>query len=145
MELSYKPSGENNPVTDQAGLEKWVKQEFQRANAYLAENGILFESVFTENCRYLAPMLAVWKIKDRDKKLYWVISGDVPVDLLTASVAENAREAIKHFSLAWQIKAEAIIREESSDKVQREFAELLINKAEFLYQIQAKDELWKNE
>ncbi len=145
MELSYQPSSEKNPVTDQSSLEQWVREQFQRANMHLAKNGILFDTVFTENCRYLAPTLAVWKIKDRDNKAYWVISGDVPVDFLTATVAANAREATKHFSLAWQLKAEAIMSEPSSDPVQNDFAELLIKKAEMLYQMQAKDEWWSNE
>lgn len=47
---------------DQEQLAQWVREQFQKANKHLAENGVLFESVVIEDSRYLAPMVAVWKI-----------------------------------------------------------------------------------
>ena len=70
---------ENQPVSEEQRAE-WVREQFQKANKFLAENGVLFDSVTTEESRYLMPYLAVWKIRAMDGKQYWVISGDLPTD-----------------------------------------------------------------
>lgn len=132
-------------IDSQESLSKWVKEQFQRANKHLAEQGILFDTVVMEDSRYLAPNVAIWKIKDTKKVFYWVISGDLPADALPASVAKTAREAIKHFSLSWQMKAENIFQNTASDPVQTEYATLLSTKADMLYEVQDKDEWWQAE
>jgi hypothetical protein len=136
-------NNKNTPITSQEELTTWVREQFQRANKHLAENGILFDSVVTDESRYLAPFVAVWKIKANDKKYYWVISGDVPCDFIPYESEKTARAAIRRFSFIWQIKAENIIKTQSNDKVQQDFANLLINKAENLYDIQADEKVWQ--
>jgi hypothetical protein len=136
-------NNKNTPITNQEELTTWVREQFQRANKHLAENGILFDSVVTDESRYLAPFVAVWKIKANDKKYYWVISGDVPCDFIPYESEKTARAAIRRFSFIWQIKAENIIKTQSNDKVQQDFANLLINKAENLYDIQADEKVWQ--
>lgn len=131
-------------ITDQESLSLWVREQFQRANKHLAERGILFSTVVTEESRYLAPDVAVWKIKDTKGQFYWVISGDLPADALPESVAKTAREAFKHFSMTWQMKAENIKRNAQNDETQVAFADLLIKKAEYLYKVQAEDKLWQD-
>ena len=86
-----------NEMTDQQRSE-WVREQFQKANKHLAENGVLFESVVTNESRYLVPYLAVWKIKDTNNAMYWVMSGDLPTDYIAESTAATARDAIKHFA-----------------------------------------------
>jgi hypothetical protein len=140
--------GKNNmadEISSQEGLAVWVKEQFQRANKHLAEKGILFDAVVVEESRYMAPNVAVWKIKDTKNDFYWVISGEVPADALPHSIAASAREAIKHFSLAWQIKAENILHSPAVDTTQREYATLLASKAEMLYAIQDNEEWWQGE
>lgn len=132
------------PELDQESLSQWVREQFQRANKHLAENGVLFESVVTEESRYLAPYVAVWKIKTTDNKYYWVISGDVPCDYLPYELEKTARAAIRHFSLLWQVKAENIRKTDTTDQTQLDFAELLESRAEGLYDIQAEESLWEN-
>jgi hypothetical protein len=136
-------NNKNTPITNQEELTTWVREQFQRANKHLAENGILFDSVVTDESRYLAPFVAVWKIKANDKKYYWVISGDVPCDFIPYESEKTARAAIRRFSFIWQIKAENIIKTQNNDKVQQDFANLLINKAENLYDIQADEKVWQ--
>ncbi|MBT4882928.1 MAG: DUF4826 family protein, partial [Glaciecola sp.] len=51
-------SDTNTPMT-QAEHDQWVREQFQRANKHLAENGVLFDSVVVEESRYLAPYVAV--------------------------------------------------------------------------------------
>ena len=135
---------QQNPDMSQEQLSVWVREQFQRANKHLAENGVLFDSVVTEVSRYLAPFVAVWKIKSTDKKYFWVISGDLPCDFVPFESEATARAAIRRFSMLWQMKAENINRLAGNDKTQQDFANLLIAKAEDLYTIAADEALWKD-
>jgi hypothetical protein len=130
----------NNPKT-QEELGDWAREQFQKANKHLAENGILFKSVVAEDSRYLAPLCAVWKIDTNEGKQFWVISGDMPSDYLPLSNAEDARTAIRHFSMKWQMQAETI-RRQVTDKTQLDYAQLLETKAEALYEMHASNKLW---
>lgn len=132
-------------INNQEQLAQWVKEQFQRANKHLAQKGILFDSVTTQDSRYLAPHVAVWKIKDTKGKYYWVISGDLPADAVSADAANNVRDAIRHFSMLWQIKAQNIFQSNSTDKVQTEFADLLVSKAEMLYKFHENEALWQEQ
>lgn len=122
---------------------EWVKEQFRKANKHLAENGVLFESVVTDESRYMAPYIAVWKIKSTDNKYFWVIAGDLPSDYVLYENAGNAREAIKYFSYSWQMKADSILQLATADQTQKDFANLLIERADGLYDIQKDDSLWQ--
>ena len=124
-------------------LSTWVREQYQKANKYLAENGILFESVSTEESRYLAPYVAIWKIKSIEGKNYWVISGDVPADVIPYETEKNAQNTLRAFSMRWQLKAEQILQSNTDDQTQKDFAQLLINKAENVYQLFANDKNWQ--
>jgi len=130
-------------INSQEAVSAWVKQQFQRANKHLAEKGILFDTVVVEESRYMAPEVAVWKIKDTKKNVYWVISGNLPADAISVSVANSAREAIRHFSLSWQLKAQNIMSSAVVDNTQKEFATLLTAKAEMLYEVQENEKWWQ--
>lgn len=134
-------SDTNTPMT-QAEHDQWVREQFQRANKHLAENGVLFDSVVVEESRYLAPYVAVWKIKSQQGKYFWVLSGDLPVDYIPFDTAEDVRSALKHFSLSWQLKAENIISTNGIDETQQNYAKLLADRAISLYQLSEKQELW---
>lgn len=131
-------------ITDPQALSTWVREQFQRANKHLAERGILFESVVTEESRYLAPYAAVWRIRAQDKKSYWVVSGDLPADAVPLEAAETAREAMKRFSYAWQMQAENITRSGTNDQAQLDFAALLIKKANMLYELSVDKKIWQD-
>lgn len=122
---------------------EWVRAQFQKANEYLASKGIIPDNVAVNDSRYLPPYLAVWKLNTKDKQSFWVISGDLPTDHLPLSAAKDAREAVRAFSLNWQLKAQQIIDAGISDKTQQDFANLLIGRAHGLYDMFNKDELWQ--
>ena len=127
---------------DQKELAEWVREQFQRANKFLAENGILFKAVVTEESRYMAPHIAVWKITSQDNKRFWVISGDVPADVIAEKTAPSARDAIKYFSYQWQLKAENLESQNSSDPTQQAYAKLLSEKGTMLYDLSMDETLW---
>ncbi len=121
----------------------WVQAQFQKANQFLAQEGILFDSVITEQSRYLAPYLAVWKIKAMDQKVYWVISGDLPTDVALAVNATDARDVLRYFSLQWQLKAENLeANNTQKDARQAEFVQLLRSRADSLYAFYENETLW---
>lgn len=134
-------SDTNTPMT-KAEHDQWVREQFQRANKHLAENGVLFDSVVVEESRYLAPYVAVWKIKSQQGKYFWVLSGDLPADYIPFDTAEDVRSALKHFSLSWQLKAENIISTNGIDETQQNYAKLLADRAISLYQLSEQQELW---
>lgn len=124
---------------------EWVRAQFQKANEYLAGKGIVPDNVAASESRYLPPYMAVWKLNTKDKQSYWVISGDLPTDHLAFSAAPNARDAVRAFSMHWQLKAQQIIDAGITDKTQQDFANLLINRAHNLYDMFNEDQLWQAE
>ncbi len=134
-------SEQNQPMT-QAEHDDWVRENFQRANQHLAENGVLFDSVVVEASRYLAPFVAVWKIKSQQGKFFWVISGDLPADYMPFETATDVRGALKRFALTWQLKAENIMTSTGLDETQQNFAKLLADRAYSLHELSEQDTLW---
>ncbi|WP_028767059.1 DUF4826 family protein [Shewanella fidelis] len=133
-------------VDQEQQIQEWTRAQFQKANKFLAEKGIMPNKVYAEESRYLAPYVALWKIdsKKPTKKTYWVMSGDLPSDYVEVSVAATAREALRHFSMMWQMKAENIQRSGlTKDPAQAKFAQLLVSRAESLYKMQADDSIWQ--
>ena len=122
--------------------QQWVKQQYQIATKYLAEKGIVTSSVAVEESRYLVPVLALWKLTAMDGKKFWVLCGDLPCDHSSVDVAPNAREAIRHFALKWQMQAENLLQAESEE--QKRFAQLLISRAEGLYKLYDEEPLWQS-
>ncbi|NMH61148.1 DUF4826 family protein [Alteromonas ponticola] len=133
---------QSSPQVSEETQSNWAREQFQRANLHLAENGILFDSVVTEECRYLAPLVAVWKIKTTDGKYFWVISGDVPADFTHHENAKDARELLNYFALRWQMKAANLRASAVNDLTQIEYAAYLENRSEGLFRIKDKEELW---
>lgn len=118
----------------------WVRKQYQEATKYLAEKGVVSGSVQIEESRYLVPLLTVWKIIAIDGQKYWVLCGDLPTDHSAAEVAGNAREALKHFSLKWQVQAENLLK--ANEPSRHEQAQVLISRADGLYKLQEDESLW---
>lgn len=121
----------------------WIREQYQDATKYLATKGIITSSVAAENSRYLVPMVAIWSLKDNKDQKYWVINGDLPADHVNLDAAQSAREAMRHFSMKWQLQAEGLLK--SNDEKQVEFGRLLVGRAEGLYQIYNDEKLWQAE
>ncbi len=127
----------------EAEQQQWIREQYQAATKYLAQKGMVSNSVAVEESRYLIPLFAVWKITLMDGKKYWVLSGDLPSDHSSVDVATNARDAVRHFSFKWQMQAENLLK--ADDKAQNDFAQLLIKRAEGLYKLYENETLWQME
>lgn len=129
----------------EAAQAQWAREQFQKANRFLAEKGIIPNKVMVAESRYFAPYVAVWKIAATrpNKAVYWVISGDLPTDLVSADAAKDAREVLRHFSLAWHLKAENLIQNGLRDDTQKQYAGLLISRAESLFAMYQDEKIWQ--
>lgn len=121
----------------------WIREQYLKATKYLAEKGLVTQSVAETESRYLVPVMALWKINLLDKTKVWVVSGDLPTDHIVLDKCETARDVVRHFSFKWQLQAENLLR--LDDQEQKQFAEFLITRADGLYQLYDKDELWQAE
>jgi hypothetical protein len=134
------------PTPDPEALrQEWVRTQFQKANRFLAEKGVVPSKVLADESRYLAPYLAIWKMeaKQPKKQTFWVMSGDLPSDYVDVKVAVTARDAIRHFSMMWQLKAENLHKSGvTKDPTQLKFAQLLVSRAESLYKMHQDEKLW---
>lgn len=133
----------NKPLSEQEIIQ-WSRESYQKATSFLAEKGIITETVSMEHSRYLAPLVAIWKIKSTDKKWFWVISGDLPTDMLAEEGAQTPRDAMKAFSFKWQLDSEKIAAGQVNTAQPEQFAAHLQNRAESLYELSEKEELWAN-
>ncbi|MGL4447542.1 DUF4826 family protein [Shewanella sp.] len=127
--------------------QEWVRTQFQKANRFLAEKGVIPSKVLADESRYLVPYLAIWKMEAKrpSAKTYWVMSGDLPSDFVDVKVAKTARDALRHFSMMWQMQAENLIRSGAvRDATQAKFAQLLVSRAESLYRMHNDDKLWNS-
>lgn len=84
---------------------------------------------------------------------HWVITGElVPTDHIEGSLAENAREAARHFALKWQLQSARMAElaeaptngvQESGTAEWQAVAERLRVQAEGLYALASDPEPWK--
>lgn len=132
------------PALTEEQRQAWVREQFQNANKYLAERGLLSEQILTKESRYLVPDIAIWKFKLQNGKRVWVINGRVTTDHVNADVAKTARDVMRHFSLQWQLKAENILAlGDAADPAQKGMVQILVRNAEALYQISQDEKLWE--
>ncbi|SDI78611.1 protein of unknown function [Ferrimonas sediminum] len=135
-------------MKEQQGTEeqRWIREQFQKANRHMAEKGLIPGKVLDKDSRILPPFVTLWKIQETGSanRRFWVISGDLPTDLLDAQNIPDAREALRHFALNWQLKAENILRT-TQDKTQVEFANLMIARAESMATMHMTDRYWQQQ
>ncbi|MDG1750140.1 MAG: DUF4826 family protein [Thalassotalea sp.] len=130
----------NFPQLTDEEKQQWLRDKYQVATKFLADKGLVTVSVSDADSRYIIPIMSVWKLNLIDKTSVWVIAGDLPTDYIEENVAKDAREAVRHFSYKWQMQADQLLQAPSNE--QHEFANILINRAENLYNIFTKDEIW---
>lgn len=136
---------QQQPELTEEQASAWVREQFQAANKYLAENGIITDRVLTKESRYLVPYVAVWKFTTQDRKELWLVNGDVPTDVVGAKAAKDAREALRHIAMQWQLKAQAIIDDPKAqqDAEQMKYASYLVSRAEGIHDAVQTESLWQ--
>ncbi len=130
----------------------WAREQYVAISKFCGTKGYQVTGLDQTKCQSLPPVLGIWYVKTDDKKIdLWVISGDFPTDIANSGVAEDARDAIRYFSMAWHIQAAKLEDgvaegkiELQDEETQRKFAEELTKRAESLYEIYNSEKLWAN-
>ena len=93
-------------------------------------------------------MLAQFEVAD---SAYWLITGGGgPTDILNAELANQPRDAARHFSLKWQLGAQQLLDGEvapPADMTEQEVREKtgnLIRCAEALSELVSTEQFWLN-
>lgn len=132
-------------------FDQWTKEEYGNALSYCSRNDLNVSNLNQPESAILPPLVAIWLFDSKtNKEKYWVISGDLPSDHIPGNVAKNAREALRHIVLRWQLKADKIMNKlaDNSPKLvdhdkQAEFAKILSERAGNLFDMAENDDLWK--
>lgn len=129
----------------------WNQEEFVKIQKFCQSKGVQIKGLVQSRCQCLPPFMGVWYVVSTTKgEDYWVISGEFPTDLAPQSIAKNAREAIRYFSMNWQLKVAKLEDAMAEGKVpksnidtQKKIIQELNKKAEMLYQIMSDEKLWQ--
>jgi hypothetical protein len=134
-----------SPEEQEKKASEWSRNQYAEVQRYCSKNQFQIKQIIQPESRLLPPLLAVWKVElnDVDVKAIWVIGGEVPTDHVALSVAKTAREAMRHFSMSWQLKATQIEAEAKGNDSKMQYMHTLIRSAEGVYQLASKDELWQ--
>ncbi len=132
-------------------FQEWSQKEYVKISKFCNSKGYQIKKIDQPKCQLLPPIVAIWFVKTTEaNQNLWVISGDFPTDLTDSTVAENARQSLRHFSMAWQLQAAKLEQGVESGKIelqdadtQTKFAQELTTRAENLYALYNNEKLWE--
>lgn len=133
----------------------WIRQTLDKAVRDISDLGVIPDE--------LVEARPVWTVngevmigqarKANDPSLvFWFISGNLPTDYISLTAASTARDALRHFSMKWQLDAERYAdpatRKAHGLDESKDWSLLtkkLITKAEQLYAMAETDRLWRGD
>ena len=129
---------------------EWIMKEKAIMMNYCKNKDLGADKILNEQTAVLLPQFIVWAVENRlENKKYWVITGDLLSDHLAFDVAPSARDALRHFTMSWQLKAEKLERRLAKNEIitgtadqQKDTIDLLRDQAEKFYAVSMQDELW---
>ena len=134
--------------------QQWAQAEYARAHSHLSGMGVLNGKITQSESRVLPPLVALWrcsgKLDGKELEL-WVITGqEIPTDHLAVNVAKDARDAMRHFSMSWHLKAARLEQEakdqasasSESGELRQNYIKSLTASAERLAQLVETPALW---
>lgn len=130
---------------------KWVLEQKARMMTYCKNKELGADRLLDRYFACLVPHVALWAVENRkERKRYWVITGDLPLDHLPLEVADHPRGALRHFSLTWQLKAEKMQAKLDNNELlvgtpeqHKDMINLLQERAVNLYDLFSDDQRWQ--
>ena len=129
----------------------WVKETLDSAIHEIISTRQFNEPVIRAKPVWHLPgalLLAQFEVAD---SAYWLITGGGgPTDILNAELANQPRDAARHFSLKWQLGAQQLLDGEvapPADMTEQEVREKTVNLircAEALSELVSKEQFWLN-
>ena len=130
----------------------WAREQLRRAVDETTQRGVFVDQVVEAKPIWvLHEKIAIGQAREssRPDSFVWLICGDLPTDYVGSQAAANPRDALRHFSLKWQMDAERYqdpaVRKAhglSEDKDVSHLTDQLVAKAEELYAIAEEDSHW---
>ncbi len=134
-------------------IEDWTRSTLDRAVSDISNLGVIPDEILEARAMWTLPgkvMIGQARQANEPSIFVWFISGDLPTDYIGPSAATSPRDALRNFSLKWQLDAERY-RDPASRKAHgldesldwNAMTAKLIAKAEELYTMAQDDRLWK--
>lgn len=131
----------------------WSREILDKAVRDIEALGIFADELVEARPVWAVPrkvMIGQIRVANEPGSFRWVICGDLPTDHISSASAANAREALRHFSLKWQLDAAryedpATRKQHGLDESKdwSRMAEQLVAKAEELYAMAEDAGLWQ--
>ncbi|MFT7536356.1 MAG: hypothetical protein ACI85K_002310 [Hyphomicrobiaceae bacterium] len=139
---------------DEAVEEKWCAEMRTQALQYLETQRALHGEVGEWPAWHIAPYVSIWAVESvatPGRVGWWVVSGDLPTDYVSAEVIEHPRDAMQSFADRWKGYAAAVRDGSAFDGVEiagvRDDPDgmlpVLESRAETLAEWAADDSLWQ--
>ena len=136
----------------QKSTDDWTRLTLDRAVEDISNLGVIPDEIIEARAMWSVPgevMIGQARQASEPSIFVWFISGNLPTDYIGSSAATNPREALRNFSLKWQMDAEryrdpATRRAHGLDESKdwNAMTLKLIAKAEELYALAEDDRLW---
>ena len=132
--------------------EQWCAEQRSAVAAYLKEQKVDHGEIGEWPAWHLAPYVGIWAIESKATPGWvgwWVISGDLPTDYISADTVRHPREALQAFASTWAEVAGCMLRGEPHPSINigtpdqwPALGELLKRRAELLAQFAEDDAGW---
>ena len=137
---------------------RWCAAQRAIVVSYLEAEGLVHAEIGEWPAWHLAPIVSVWVVESLAHPGWigwWVISGDIPTDYISASAVtppQHPRKALTVFATSWLAQARAteppltaIRASPGSIVLTEETSSMLESRAKLLLSWTADDDLWDSE
>jgi hypothetical protein len=140
-----------NPTSE----EQWCDQRRAEVVAYLKQQRVDHGQVGEWPAWHLVPYVSIWAIESKKSPGWvgwWVISGDLPTDYVSAQSIKHPRDAMRAIALRWIEQSKLMARGESVPGIElgqpgerKNLAPLLEGRATTLLKWANDDAVWEED
>jgi len=133
--------------------EQWCEEQRSQVELYLKDQKLEHGEIGEWPAWHFPPYVSIWAIESRISPGWvgwWVISGDMPTDYISAETIKHPREALKAFAKTWNEVSGCMLRGESHPTITigapedwPRLGDLLKKRAESLSLFTGDDSLWE--
>lgn len=134
---------------------RWCDEQRRAVETYLRAEGVVYREVGDWPAWHLAPLVAIWAVESMKRPGWigwWVISGDLPTDYISADEIDppqHPRKAVCVFADRWRNYAKAwsdgndYVGTHFDPHMRAECAPLLAQRSESLAALVENDAAWE--
>lgn len=142
---------------DREAFQKWANEQMRAIATHLASHGLVVKDEIKVEARWHYPFRVLvaeaWGKRTPEER-FWCIAGDVPTDHVESKAATDARGALRHFALRWQVQG-ARVRSADRDVAPgeapsdlrvnwTEVGDTLARNAEYIYALAEDERNWES-